>query len=1144
MKSSWYVFPENFYSQHLVKISDVSFTRREIDVIACMISGRSAKKIAYFLSLSPRTVENYVHNIMVKLKCNSKESIIDFIEKTEKLLYIKEYYSLLLKNAAFEKCLKNIFFLKGEQKLACLIVYWQEDFSHSPFIDQLIKHLKLAGIMVSLDVRKGDPSFSQLNKETHKNTYAIYIIPDILLKKFQSGFSEKDEEFFQPSRKITYASNNKLLLFSDESLSSGISAAFKDIGYLSFDRQKNYYDLGLEILKKLLPKTNFKKVIETFEDNNGGLNNFLNPIHIHLNHQNETISQEVPQGAIETQTKNVFWVSLNTVFKKYFFVTNKKLWFGFCLILLVLFKLSISSNIDHLIHSDLPLPTTKVLLERPQLLRGIRDKLNSKQGILVLAITGVGGAGKTTLARQYARQQKNSLIWEINATTAETLINSLENLLLNLSNTEEEIKTVRIMQNIKDSNRRAEKIITLTKQMLKHHSDWILIYDNADNFRGILNYLPSDSASWGKGRVIITSRDRNIASSQYVNYVIDIPDLSSQEKLTLFYKVLYNKEIEHANSQELTEISKFLNKLPSLPLDIFIAASYIKATNISLNQYLKYNHSNEFEAFLEDLLKESNSYTKTRLSIIVSSLEEVLAAHENFKELLFFVSLLNPKNIQKSLLDMYEDNIIVAHFLYYLNKYSLIINSADNEFFSMHHSTQEICRNYITNILNTKNNPYLMSKLETVLDTHLKKIIEDENITAMKEMRNHCENLLSHKEVLDGTLRGIIGSKLSVIYYHLGDYSKASSLLEEAIPLLKSNSIAYAEALVFKGNIVREQGDYKKALELLEKGFLLQERHSNLLGMALALTYIGNVQRSLGDYEQAKTSFERSLTILKSHYPKHYISIARISGYLAIVYSSLNDFDKAITLFQQSLITYKQYYKHSKLEYIWIQVYLGNIYRELGLYIQARELLEECVVVYKNHYPSNHLEIAWVSVYLGKVYLDLKQYMQAQKLFEESLDIYKKHYSSKHTRYAWVLGQLGKVHQKLGDYKKSKNLLNETLEIYKKNYGPNHIETARASLTLGQNFLSENQLDMAESFMTQSLVIFEECKHPEVFTAYESLGELFLKRATIDKNNSSSLRNKSASYFELAIKNVEKYSPENTFHQNRLKSKMNHLRQS
>ena len=100
MKNKEMKFPQDIYFQYLGTINGVSFTHREIDAIAFIVSGRTTKKIAFFLSISPKTVDNHIHNVMMKLECHSRESIIDFVEKSGKFSNLRQYYlSSLIKSS-------------------------------------------------------------------------------------------------------------------------------------------------------------------------------------------------------------------------------------------------------------------------------------------------------------------------------------------------------------------------------------------------------------------------------------------------------------------------------------------------------------------------------------------------------------------------------------------------------------------------------------------------------------------------------------------------------------------------------------------------------------------------------------------------------------------------------------------------------------------------------------------------------------------------------------------------------------------------------------------------------------------------------------------------------------------------------------
>lgn len=69
-------------------INDIKFTIKEIDVVSALINGKSIKSIAALLNLSPKTVETHLRNIKQKLNCSSKETVIDFIENSNKYLLL------------------------------------------------------------------------------------------------------------------------------------------------------------------------------------------------------------------------------------------------------------------------------------------------------------------------------------------------------------------------------------------------------------------------------------------------------------------------------------------------------------------------------------------------------------------------------------------------------------------------------------------------------------------------------------------------------------------------------------------------------------------------------------------------------------------------------------------------------------------------------------------------------------------------------------------------------------------------------------------------------------------------------------------------------------------------------------------------
>jgi len=947
-------FAQDIYSEHLTTINGVNFTPREIDVISCLLNARRTSQIASILFIAPRTVTTHFRNIMLKLECNSQEGIINFIENSHKLSILREYYSSLIIELAFKKSLKEISKLKHGKSSACMVVHWQNLNLKNALVNHLQNHLNLVG--VNAEIR-------------------------------EHGLEQKLENI---------ENSDKILLLLIERKDQGeILEEFSRFDCVNLSEQQNYYSSVFQILKKLLPDVSLEIILANFRNQYEGMQNSSEA----KNSKIYRVEEFQKKDNKRLHKANQIWKS-----RKWFVLTV--LVVGMFTVVFLTRPIQAPNTVEETsIRSDLIIPTGAALINRPELIPQINSKLKGQEGIQTVALVGPGGAGKTTLARQYAHQQKVNVIWEVNAETHESLKSSFENLAQALARTEENKKILRGLQDIKNPDEREGKITQFVKERLKVHSNWFLLYDNVEKFSDIQKHFPQDPSTWGQGKVIVTTQDTNIQNNKYVTHTIQIGELNSDQKFNLFTKIMSQGSTGSFILIQNENTKGFLEKIPPFPLDISVAAYYLRSANITYNNYLENLAQNDknFEEVQKNLLKEAGDYAKTRYSIIALSLQNLINTHKEFGDLLLFVSLLDSQNIPRELLDKYKGNAVVDNFIYHLKKYSLItnevnINYSNTSSFSIHRSVKAIMLTYLIKRLNLHKNDEIFKLIASVFEKYLFEIENKEDVLKMRMIISHCEMFLSFDNLLTVNVKGSLSGELGYIYYYLGRDMRAKQLLEESlIKLSKYNSKNYtriARMLLYLGNLHRTLGDYETGRKLLKQSHSIYQKHypnsyKNYSDFAWILTSLGIINKELGNYEEAKNLLEQGIDINRNLLEDKDIRIAWPIANLGIVYNYIGDYEKARTLLEESLRLSKMHFPQTHVKIAWILSFLGDTYINLGNYKEAKVLLDQGLVGFDNCFGKNHLKSARVLRDLGRAWLLEGNLNKAEEFLKKSYKIYK-----------------------------------------------------------------------------------------------------------------------------------------------------------
>ena len=205
-------------------------------------------------------------------------------------------------------------------------------------------------------------------------------------------------------------------------------------------------------------------------------------------------------------------------------------------------------------------PRPVFLAGREELLAKLDTLLtgNDGAGPQVVALCGLGGAGKTSVAVEYAHRHlaEVGVAWQFAAEDASVLAAGFGELAVQLG-----------AQNLIDAR---DPVASVHGVLAAYPREWLLVFDNASDRASVASFLPPA----GPGRVLITSQNPN-----WPGQALDVPVLNP---------VMAGAFLVHRTSDPDGQAAQELAKeLGGLPLALEQAAAYVQATGGSLASYLE-----------------------------------------------------------------------------------------------------------------------------------------------------------------------------------------------------------------------------------------------------------------------------------------------------------------------------------------------------------------------------------------------------------------------------------------------------------------------------------------------------------------------------------------------------------------------------
>jgi len=343
-------------------------------------------------------------------------------------------------------------------------------------------------------------------------------------------------------------------------------------------------------------------------------------------------------------------------------------------------------------------------------------------------------------------------------------------------------------------------------------------------------------------------------------------------------------------------------------------------------------------------------------------------------------------------------------------------------------------------------------------------------------------------------------NNLAALYYSQGRYGEAEPLYVQALEICKAELGARhpdtATSLNNLAALYRSQGRYSEAEPLLVQALEickaeLGARHPDT---ATSLNNLAALYESQGRYSEAEPLLVQALEIRKAELGARHPSTASSLNNLAELYRSQGRYSEAKPLYVQALEIRKSELGDRHPDTASSLNNLALLYESQGRYGEAEPLYVQTLEIRKSELGDRHPDTASSLNNLAGLYRSQGRYGEAEPLYVQALEIRKSELGDRHPDTASSLNNLAGLYRSQGRYGEAEPLYVQALEICKSELGDRHPSTAQGLNNLAGLYESQGRYGEAEPLYVQALEIRKAelgDRHPSTATSLNNLAALY-----------------------------------------------------
>ncbi|MBV8498641.1 MAG: tetratricopeptide repeat protein [Candidatus Eremiobacteraeota bacterium] len=703
----------------------------------------------------------------------------------------------------------------------------------------------------------------------------------------------------------------------------------------------------------------------------------------------------------------------------------------------------------------------------------------------IAAVYGLGGVGKTSIAREYAwrNRERYSVVWWLTAQTEDGIIEGL----LRLG-----AIFVRGLDQLADRRAAAQRVIGSVLQGFS--KPVLLIFDNLEDERLVRTWLPRTGA-----RALVTSRNAAWGAE-----VAAIPLHAWEPETAARYlqRESARTDLSEADACAITDA------LGALPLALSHAAAALRSHRmVTPGRYLER---------IGDYLKSApraSEYPQSVFATFNAAIVQAESEAPGAAAALCFAALFAPDAIPDELfrqpVESYGENLRPAlsngastrdlrsaladefeldEALGALNRLSLLDFSETARTYAVHRLVQLASQDTIA--------------AETLAWRDCAVAAADAAFPPVEFAAwPECERLLPHARAAlealpDGSAflpASRLAHRCAVYLWRRAEFRAAELLLMRSLAICERAcgpaDPGVARALNDLGKVYVDECRYDEAEPLLARALQICENAAapDPLDRANILNNLAVICREQCRYDDAERLYRRSLEILERGVGEEHPEFGRTLNNLAGVYVDRDDAEaekvlsRALAVKEKTLGPDHPNVAYTVENLAIVRRNLGNLSEAEALHRRALEIREKTLGV-------EHPDVALSLHGLANVFGDRARYDEAEALHKRAVAIWEKTLGLDHPYVAHGFSGLALLYREQGRYEEAEPLHLRALAIFENAVGRDHLYVATSLRELARLYSLQGRSDEAETMLARALAIREEALGPD-HTLTKSLRE-------------------------------------------------------